>query len=228
MIYTNSDIGVVKKFYTTLEKAIVAQPSYHEAFQINPRTIASEYRRDGRKEALPLTSNDLELIENTVIHNYTYHPGVDCFVMRKDILDGFDLGNLFLGQPPWAGVLKKILRDFMTTGYGEYSSKAGMTYHLGDDREWDVGALNLTAMDESLLAPCIFPNGPKNGLWSAHRYQNALNCAIISNGTENFIENDGPYPPFLKPNGYEKAMMVYRVRERERMIENIKRQKAAH
>jgi hypothetical protein len=228
MVYTNSDIGVVEKFYTKLEKAIILKPSLHEAFQINRRTIVSEYVPLHQNLSQPLTSNDLELIEDKLIHNFTYHPGVDCFVIRKDILDGFDLGNLFLGQPPWAGVLKTILRGFMSTEYGEYSSKAGLTYHLGDDREWNSGGQNLTKTGKlPALQPCIFANKPHNGLWSEHRYQNTLNCAIISNGTKDFAEDNGPFPPFLRPNAYDRAMQVYRVRERERMIEKIKREEAA-
>ncbi|KAG7348335.1 hypothetical protein IV203_017040 [Nitzschia inconspicua] len=227
MIYTNADIAVVKKFYTTLEKAIVAQPTLHEAFQINRRTVASEYRDSSDKMPRPLTSNDLELIEKEILRNYTFHPGVDCFVMRKDLMDGIDLGNLFLGQPPWAGVLKTILQKFMSLGYGEYSSKAGLTYHMGDDREWSLGGQNLTGTGKlGPIQPCVFPNKPRSGLWSDHRYQNTMNCAIISKGYKKFLKDDGPFPPFLKPNAYYRATEVFHVRERERKIDAIKQEAA--
>jgi hypothetical protein len=132
-------------------------------------------------------------------------------------MDGFDIGNMFLGQPPWAGVVKTILKDFMSTKYGEYSSKARFTFFLGNDREWNSGGQNLTGTKKlQALKPCLFPNRPSHGLWTDHRYRNTLNCAIISNGTSDFIENDGPFPPFLRPNAYDRAMYVYYARERER------------
>jgi hypothetical protein len=225
MVYTNADTGVVQKFYTMLEKAILAQPSLHEAFQINRRTIVREYQGVGEIEPHPLTSNDLQLIEDEIIDNYIYQQGVDCFVMRKDIMDGFDIGNMFLGQPPWAGVVKTILKDFMSTKYGEYSSKARFTFFLGNDREWNSGGQNLTGTKKlQALKPCLFPNRPSHGLWTDHRYRNTLNCAIISNGTSDFVENDGPFPPFLKPNAYDRAMYVYYARERERTIAAIRQE----
>ncbi|KAL3922604.1 MAG: hypothetical protein SGILL_002114 [Bacillariaceae sp.] len=225
IIYTNSDIGVIKYFYTTLENAMMKKITDHKAFQINRRSIAKEYRPlRGRSEPRMLTSNDLDLIDSVIRKNYTYHPGVDCFVMRKDILDGIDLGNLFVGQPPWAGVLKKILKDFMTTNYGEYSSRAGLTYHLGDDRDWNRGGQNLTGTKKlERVKPCFFPNYPKDGIFNEHRYQNTLNCALISNGTEEFMEHDGPFPPFMNVHAYDRAVSVQKVKRRERQKEKIKR-----
>jgi uncharacterized small protein (DUF1192 family) len=226
MVYTNADTGIVQNFYTTLEKAILTQPSLHEAFQINRRTIAREYQGVGEIEPHPLTSNDLELIEDEIIEQYVYHPGIDCFVMRKDIMDGFDLGNMFLGQPPWAGVVKTILKDFMSVNYGEYSSKARLTFLLGNDHELNVGGQNLTGTAKlQALKPCLFSNNPSHGLWTDHRYRNTLNCAIISNGTLDFVEKNGPFPPFMKPNAYDQAMKVYHVRERERTIASLQREK---
>ncbi|KAG7357820.1 hypothetical protein IV203_014407 [Nitzschia inconspicua] len=204
--------------------AIVARPTLHEAFQINRRTVERDYH-DSTSEQMPrpLTSNDLELIEKEIINNYTHHPGSDCFVMRKDLADGINLGDLFLGQPPFAGVLKTVLQKFMSVGYGVYSSKVGLTCHMGDDREWDLGGLNLTGTNKlELIEPCVHPNKPPNGLWSDHRYQNTLNCAIISKGYETFLhQNNGTYPRFLKPNAYHRAMEVFHVGERERKNKKI-------
>jgi hypothetical protein len=228
IIYSNSDIGVIKSFYTTLESAMLDKLQDHNAFQINRRNIAKEWQLPGATEPRLLSSNELELIDTTIRKNYTFHPGMDCFVVRKDILDGIDLGNLFLGQPPWAGVLKKILKDFMTSKYGEYTSRAGLTFHLGNDREWYRGGQNLTGTEKlDRLNPCVFPNYPKGGIWNEHRYVNTLNCAIISNGTEEFIENDGPFPPFMNSHAYQLAEKVQRVKRKERLKEKIQKTQAA-
>jgi hypothetical protein len=140
----------------------------------------------------------------------------------------FDLGNLFLGQPPWARVVKTILKDFMSTNYGEYSSKARLTFLLTGAHEWNAGGQNLTGTGKlRAIRPCLFPNRPNHELWTDHTYRNTLNCAIISNGTSDFVENDGPFPPFLKPNAYDRAMQVYHFRERERKIATIRQERGA-
>jgi hypothetical protein len=116
----------------------------------------------------------------------------------------------------------------MTSKYGEYTSRAGLTFHLGNDREWYRGGRNLTGTEKlDRLNPCVFPNYPKGGIWNEHRYVNTLNCAIISNGTEEFIENDGPFPPFMNSHAYQLAEKVQRVKRKERLKEKIQKTQAA-
>ncbi len=80
-IYTNVDIGLMPHFYTYVALQIA---NGHDALVINRRRLLSKYLK---VEELPEIYADLG----------ASHPGFDCFVFKRSLLEKFVLGDICVG-----------------------------------------------------------------------------------------------------------------------------------
>jgi hypothetical protein len=121
-IYTNLDIGLYPHFYVYVEELI--QKGF-DAFCINRRTLPKEHN------GALLDENQLDVIVGLEGHE---HPGIDCFVFKREIVPALNLGNVYIGYPPIGQVLKTQIelncRKFTWIRDGQ------LTFHLGDDLAW--------------------------------------------------------------------------------------------
>lgn len=118
LVYSNVDIGVLDNFYTVIDKVI---DRGFDAFTMTRRT-------------LPMVTTDLAdlpLIQSLVGET---HPGHDCFVFHRRLLDGLILGETCVGGqflvPPFLANLVCRSKKF-----GRFD-ELHLTFHLGDDRVW--------------------------------------------------------------------------------------------
>jgi hypothetical protein len=202
LIYTNSDIALIRYFYTLIGHVIRHQ--HFDAFVVNRRTIPLEYNNE------TLHSGHIPMIEKEIIKAGREHPGTDCFVIRKEIIQGIQLGNMFLGHPPWAKMFKLILMNHMTLAFHEFKSNMGWTYHLGDDRDWKKAknVRNLTLPEKTRVEQCPFFHRPPNNLYTDHWLQNTVNCAEVSSGFIQSVLCLGPPPPFVRPRSARRYQSV--------------------
>jgi hypothetical protein len=118
LIYTNVDIGLMPHFYLAVNRLI---EDGFDAIVINRRTVPAVYRR---VEDLPLIWT--ELGED--------HPGHDCFVFRREVIDRIDVGNVCLGarfvMRPLIWHVAGLAGKFIELG------RPHLTFHLGNDRVW--------------------------------------------------------------------------------------------
>lgn len=137
VIYTNADIIVRNDFYDVVSIAI--QQGY-DAFTINRQTIAKGINSSGedeeRESFRPFTANDLEIIYKS---EGEIHPGSDCFVMKRAIFDKIEMGNVFLGYPPFGKLLLSQIEHLAKRFTTFASDELKVTYHLGNDKKWLVG-----------------------------------------------------------------------------------------
>jgi hypothetical protein len=82
-IYTNTDIAVMPFFYDAVHQYVL---NGHDAVVINRRRISGKYTSVNE---LPLMYADLG----------KSHPGFDCFIFKKELLDKFVFGNICVGIP---------------------------------------------------------------------------------------------------------------------------------
>lgn len=81
LIYTNVDIGLMPHFYQYIEQKI---KEGYDALVINRRRLNGFYKK---VEELPQIYADLG----------ASHPGFDCFVFKKELIDKFELGDICIG-----------------------------------------------------------------------------------------------------------------------------------
>ena len=124
IIFTNSDIGVQKKFYKKVYKYI--NKNNLKSFIINRRDNIPKFK-DGKR----LTENDLDIIYN---ENGSKHPGKDCFIINRKILKKINMELMFTGYPPWGNTLHSCLKKIDKKTY-LYTNKY-LTFHLGCDKSW--------------------------------------------------------------------------------------------
>lgn len=124
IIFTNSDIGLQKNFYIEVNNIIHKTGS--KAFVINRRDNISKFKNNKR-----LTENDLNIFYN---EKGKKHPGRDCFVIKRTILEQINMGLMFTGYPPWGSVLHTLLKKV----YKEtlIFKNLYLTFHLGNDESW--------------------------------------------------------------------------------------------
>ena len=77
------------------------------------------------------THHNISMIESPVLTDYVNHPGTDNYFIKSEMMPKFTLGNLCLGHPPWARVLKRTMEYHIAMNYRIFQSKFGWTYHLG-------------------------------------------------------------------------------------------------
>ena len=140
VIYTNADIIVRDDFYDVISIAI--QQGY-DAFTINRQAIDKgiytndDNANDEDGEILtPYTANDLDMIYKST---GDIHPGSDCFVMKRSVFDKLEMGNIFLGYPPFGKMLLAQI-EHLADRYTTFASdELKVTFHLGNDKKWFEG-----------------------------------------------------------------------------------------
>ena len=83
IVYSNMDIGVLPQFYDVLYRYITQG---FDAVVINRRRVSSKFKK---LEDLPLIYSELG----------DSHPGFDCFVFKKELLDQFVFEEICIGIP---------------------------------------------------------------------------------------------------------------------------------
>ena len=134
LIYTNVDIGLMPHFYTTLKEIM---STGLDAAMIHRRTLGKNYT----------SVDDLP----TIYTDYgSDHPGTDCFVMRSELVEKFDLGNIVIGAQFCAFALRANIFSYAQAV--KEHPKLHMTFHIGDDRVWEsldeFSAYNAEQIDE--------------------------------------------------------------------------------
>ncbi len=123
MIYSNVDISLMPHFYSAISK--IADKGY-DAFILNRRTISDNFTE---ANMLPLMYAEVGKV----------HPGVDCFVFKRDLYPHFHLAKSFLGTLPIARCITSNLvvccNKFLWVQKGDF------TFHVGDDRSWSAKTL---------------------------------------------------------------------------------------
>jgi hypothetical protein len=121
-IYTNLDIGLYPDFYLKVSDLIL---DGYDAFCINRRDLAKSYK------GVLLDDEKLELAFTI---DGEAHPGIDCFVFKREMVPSLSLGNVYVGFPPVGEVLKTQIesnsKKFLWVKDQQY------TFHLGSDRYW--------------------------------------------------------------------------------------------
>lgn len=82
-IYTNMDIALMPYFYDSVFDHI---NKGHDAIVINRRRLSNDY-------------NSVDELPLMYAHMGRSHPGFDCFVLKKELLQQFVLGNICIGIP---------------------------------------------------------------------------------------------------------------------------------
>ena len=121
-IYSNLDIGVYPNFYIYVNDLINKDV---DAFCINRRTLPKEYN------GILIDETNFELC---YLMNGDSHPGIDCFVFKREIVPLLTLNNVFVGFPPIGKVLKSQI-DRNSKNY-QWFKYARVTFHLGNDVVW--------------------------------------------------------------------------------------------
>lgn len=114
-IYTNVDIALMPHFYDTVFQYI---EQGHDAVIINRRRLVSDYNK---VEQLPLMYADLG----------KSHPGFDCFVFKKSLLDLFELDSICVGISFLEATLVHNIFSFAKNPL--YVPDAHLTFHIGMD-----------------------------------------------------------------------------------------------
>ena len=121
-VYSNLDIGLYPNFYIKINSLISRG---YDALCINRRDLPKSY------EGIVLNEDKLEL---AFLADGNKHPGIDCFVFRKEIVPSLNLGNVYLGFPPVGQVLRAQIElqsnNFLWVKDEQY------TFHLGSDLQW--------------------------------------------------------------------------------------------
>ncbi len=116
-VYTNCDIGLTRHFY----EFIAAELDDLDAVVINRRTIPDSPRNRASTLAC------LSAVGKT-------HPGFDCFVFSRRMLEKGDFGLAVVGGN-WIGRVLLVNVFAQTRRFHVHVDKH-LTFHLGDDRAW--------------------------------------------------------------------------------------------
>ena len=121
-IYTNLDIGLYPNFYIQIKEML---DMGYDALCINRIDLPKKFKD------VTLDVNAIDLILKV---NGKRHPGIDCFVFKKDIVPSLNLGNVYVGFPPVGMVLKTQIETNSKNFY--WVKDQVLTYHLGYDKPW--------------------------------------------------------------------------------------------
>ena len=114
IVYTNVDIALMPFFYDYLFEKI---NNGSDSLIINRRVI---------QESDNLSYMFAEIGES--------HPGYDCFVFRRELLNKFNLGNVCIGAN-WIGRVM-IANLILHSNKLEIITDVHLTYHIGEDGAW--------------------------------------------------------------------------------------------
>ena len=144
LIYTNSDIILHENFYDLVQQMI--SDNGYDYFTIN-RRLVSKTRIDGTLRS----TSDLDEIFTSV---YAEHPGSDCFVIKRELAEKINLGDVFIGAPFFANVLNlKALYHSRNPAVFK-SDELMATFHLGDDRRWQNRRMGMFAFQNAMNSVC--------------------------------------------------------------------------
>jgi hypothetical protein len=130
IIFTNSDISVQKNFYTKINNIINNQKL--KSFVINRRDDLPKFKNGKR-----LTENNLDILYK---EKGKKHPGKDCFIIHRSLIQKINMGNMFIGYSPWGNTLNTLLKNINKNH--KVFEDLYLTFHLGDDKAWRIGSTN--------------------------------------------------------------------------------------
>ncbi len=113
IIYTNADIALMPYFYEAVAFYI---SKGHDAISVNRRRLTYTHMSE---LSLPILYSDIGLS----------HPGFDCFIFKKELLNNFVLGKLCLGIPFVEVALLHNMAAFSSNPL--YLTKEHLTFHIG-------------------------------------------------------------------------------------------------
>ena len=118
LVYSNIDIAVQPTFYQRVRQWV---EDGHDAVSVTRRTIPQKY-----------TSADQ--LEQMYAEKGEAHPGDDCFIVRRDCAQRFDVKPVFLGS---AWFDKVLLLNCAARAHNFLKVRdQNVTFHIGDDRAW--------------------------------------------------------------------------------------------
>lgn len=115
LIYTNMDIGLMPYFYAYVTQKI---SEGHDALIINRRRLSYEYDSDV----------DLSVLYADLGNS---HPGFDCFVFKRELVEQFQFGDICIGAP-FIGV-SFAHNIFSFAKKPLYVPDAHLTFHIGSE-----------------------------------------------------------------------------------------------
>lgn len=115
LIYTNSDIALMPYFYEVVHQYVL---NGHDAIVINRRRLSKNYANE---ISLELMYADLG----------KSHPGFDCFIIKKELLQKLILGDICVGIPFIEVALLHNLFSFAKKPL--FVPDAHLTFHIGMD-----------------------------------------------------------------------------------------------
>jgi hypothetical protein len=151
IIYTNSDIILHENFYSIVHEKL---QQGNKAFTINRQTVPTKEKNVTTHQLF--TAKDLDDIFSISDKGLKDHPGTDCFIFPWEMALKFDLGDIFLGYPPFGVSLASSLLHYTVknnfnnrtnytsyTGYRRFGTReTKSTYHLGNDLDWRANEEN--------------------------------------------------------------------------------------
>lgn len=118
LIYTNVDISLQPNFYRALAEIIERG---YDAFMVNRRTIPDLYSKTSE---LPLMFKE----------KGNRHPGLDCFVFRRELFPSFYLGTSCIGAVH-IGLIVALNCTAHAKQFRIFQD-LHLTFHIGDGRVW--------------------------------------------------------------------------------------------
>jgi hypothetical protein len=115
-IYTNADIGLMPNFYSEVLKILETEKS--DAIIINRRRLKAIYK-------------NTEQLKQIYKDNGKSHPGFDCFVFKRNLLEKFVLDEICVGIP-FLGV-SLAYNIFSFSNKPIYIFDKHLTFHIGMD-----------------------------------------------------------------------------------------------
>lgn len=118
IIYTNVDIALYPDFYKQVNSLI---EKGYDGICINRNTLPEETCKGATLESL-YTIEGLK------------HEGIDCFIIKKELLHKFDLEHSIIGTGPVGLIIANNLLHLATKFIWIRDGK--WTFHMGDDKSW--------------------------------------------------------------------------------------------
>ncbi|MDB4061267.1 hypothetical protein N8371_08515 [Vicingaceae bacterium] len=113
LIYTNIDIGLMPYFYNTILGYI---KKGHDAIIVNKRRLVADY-------------NNVNQLPDIYADLGKSHPGFDCFIFKRDLLEKFVLNDICVGVP-FLGV--SLLHNLVAHSQKPLViTNAHLTFHIG-------------------------------------------------------------------------------------------------
>ena len=191
LIYSNVDIGLMPWFYSVVCSRI---RDGLDGMVINRRTISSEFQSPSELEMIYAQAGSI-------------HPGLDCFVMSKRIVDSLILENVAIG----VSFIGKVLETNIQVHADRFTlfEQDHLTFHLGDDRTWK----NPDLADYQEFNKQQFKEAMEKLLPIALKKNNPQAIARVKHHLyRHFDWNEDGENPFLKENGQARVPCKTRIK----------------